>query len=79
MLTPTDKKFLIENFTTKNELKEVRDSIDLLRGRIGEIHFDKFNLEFRLNSIEASNIRTEEKVDKLIEELAKATKTKISR
>lgn len=107
MLTPTDKKWIEEKFI--KELKPVRDSVDLLRGKIGDIRFDKFDLESRLNSIEASNIRTEEKIDKLIaiadgnagriadldqenkmgavtlrrygiqiEELAKATKTKIS-
>lgn len=108
MLTPADKKWVEEKFT--KELKPIRDSVDLLRGKIGSIHFEKFNLEQRLDSMEASHIRTEEKIDKIlnivdgnagaiadlqqenkmgaitmrrygiqIEELAKATKTKISR
>ena len=64
MLTSTDKKWIEEKFI--KELKPVRDSVDLLRGKIGTIHFEKFNLDSRLDSIEASNIRTEEKIDKLI-------------
>ena len=108
MLTKDDKKWIEEKFT--KELKPFRDSVDLLRGKIGDIHFEKFDLESRLDSIEASHLRSEEKIDKVlnlldgfsgkvadleqenkfgaitlrrhgiqIEELAKATKTKISR
>jgi hypothetical protein len=108
MLTTADKKWTEEKFT--KELKPVRDSVDLLRRKISDIHFDKLNLESRLDSIESSNIRTEEKIDKIlnivdgyagnildlqqenrmgavtlrrygiqIEELAKSTKTKISK
>lgn len=64
MLTPADKKWIEEKLT--KELKPSRDSVDLLRGKIGAIHFEKFNLESRLDSIEASNIRTEEKIDKVL-------------
>ncbi len=60
MLTKTDKKWIEEN------IKPVRDSIDLLRGKISTARFDTFNTESRLNSIEASNIRTEEKIDKVL-------------
>lgn len=64
MLTSTDKKWIEEKLS--KEFKPFRESVDLLRGRIGAIHFEKFNLESRLDSIEASTIRTEEKIDKLI-------------
>ncbi len=64
MLTPTDKKWIEEKLT--KEIKPVRDSVDLLRGKIGDIHFEKFNLDSRIDSIEASNIRTEEKIDKVL-------------
>lgn len=110
MLNKDDKKFLTGNFATKKEIKELRDGQDLLRKKIVDSSIEKFNLKFRLDSIEAAGIRTEEKVDKIliqldgftgkvadleqenkmgaialrrhgiqIEELAKATKTKISR
>ncbi|MDE1919338.1 MAG: hypothetical protein KGH56_01430 [Patescibacteria group bacterium] len=121
MLTPADKKFLKdafadhkkwvdETFSTKKEVREVRDSIDLARQKLTTLSLEKFSFESRLSSIEASSFRTEEKIDKLIaigdgnagniadlqqenkmgavtlrrhsiqiEELAKATKTKISR
>jgi|GEM_PF-1858981 len=110
MLTPADKKFLTENFTTKKELKEMRDSIDLSRQKLTTLSLERFGFESRFSAIEASFFRTEEKIDKLInigdgnagniadlqqenkmgavtlrrygiqiEELAKATKTKISR
>lgn len=74
MLTPTDKKWIEEKFI--KELKPFRDSVDLLRGKISGIRFEKFNIESRFDSIEASNIRIEEKIDKLI---AKTIKTKITR
>lgn len=64
MLTPTDKKW-IEGKLAK-EVKPVRDSIDLLRGKVTALNFEKFNFDSRLDSIEASNVRTEEKLDKLI-------------
>lgn len=107
MLTKDDKNWIGEKLT--KELKPFRNSVDLLRGKISDIHFEKFNLESRLDSIEASHIRTEEKMDKVlnildgfsgkvaeldqenkmgartlhrhgiqIQELAKATSTKIS-
>ena len=110
MLTKDDKKFLTDTFSTKKEFKELRDGQDLLRKKVIDSSFEKFDFKFRLDSIEAAGIRTEEKVDKIltqldgftgkvadieqenkmgaitprrygiqIEELAKATKTKISR
>ena len=121
MLTPADKKFIKdafadqkkwseETFSTKKELKELSDNIDLTRQKLTGLSLERFGFESRLNSIEASSFRTEEKIDKLInigdgnagniadlqqenkmgsialrrhgiqiEELAKATKTKISR
>jgi len=60
MLTKEDK-----NWITK-EIKPVRDSVDLLRGKISSINIDKLNLDMRLDSLEASNIRTEEKIDRVL-------------
>jgi len=110
MLTKDDKKFLIENFATKKEFKELRDGQDLLRKKVVDSSMEKFNFKFRLDSIEAASVRTEEKVDRIliqmdgftgkvadldqenkmgtitlrrhgiqIQELAKATGTKLSR
>jgi len=109
MLTKGDKKFLTENFATKKELMAIRDGVDLLRNKLTMSSLEKFDFKSRVDSMEASSIRTEEKVDKIlnimdgyagaiadlkqenkmgavtlrrygiqIEELAKATKTKIS-
>ncbi len=64
MLNKDDKKWIGEKFT--KEIKPVRDSIDLLRGKIVDSHLEKFNIKSRFDSIEASNIRTEEKVDKIL-------------
>ncbi len=64
MLTKDDKKWIGEKLT--KELKPFRDSVDLLRGKITAVHLEKFNADFRLDSIEASNIRTEEKIDKIL-------------
>lgn len=77
MLTPADKKFLMdafanhknwaeETFSSKKELKEVRDGVDLLRSKITTSSIEKFDFKFRLDSIEASSFRTEEKIDRLI-------------
>ena len=64
MLTKEDKSWIEGKFT--KELKPVRDSVDLLRSKVMALNFEKFNFDSRLDSIEASNIRTEEKVDKLL-------------
>ncbi|MBI4121280.1 MAG: hypothetical protein HY457_03425 [Parcubacteria group bacterium] len=64
MLTPADKKWIEEKLA--KEGKPVRDSIDLLRGKMTTMNFEKFNFDSRLDSIEASNIRTEEKIDKVL-------------
>ena len=64
MLTKDDKKWIGEKLV--KELKPFRESVDLLRGKISNIHFEKFNFDSRLDSIEASDIRTEEKVDKIL-------------
>lgn len=64
MLTKEDKNWVEEKFA--KELNPIRDSIDLLRGKVTNIHFEKFNLESRLDSIEASTIRNEEKSDKIL-------------
>jgi len=64
MLTKEDKKWIEEKLA--KEGKPVRDSIDLLRGKMTAMNFEKFNFDSRLDSIEASNIRTEEKVDKIM-------------
>jgi hypothetical protein len=64
MLTPADKKWIEEKLA--KEGKPVRDSIDLLRGKVTALNFEKFNFDSRLDSIEASNLRTEEKMDKVL-------------
>lgn len=64
MLTKGDKKWIEEKLV--KEIKPVRDSVDLLRGKVTSVHLEKFNADFRLDSIEASNIRMEEKVDKIL-------------
>lgn len=64
MLTKDDKSWITEQLA--NGLKPVRDSVDLLRGKISNLSLEKFGLESRVNSIEASNIRTEEKVDRIL-------------
>lgn len=64
MLTKEDKSWISEKLA--KEVKPVRDSVDLLRGKITNIHFEKLNLESRMDSIEASTMRTEEKIDKVL-------------
>lgn len=64
MLTKGDKKWIEEKLV--KQIKPVRDSVDLLRGKVTSVHLEKFNADFRLDSIEASNIRMEEKVDKIL-------------
>lgn len=64
MLTEEDKSWITEQLV--NGLKPIRDSVDLLRGKISNLSLEKFSLDSRVNSIEASNIRTEEKVDKIL-------------
>ena len=64
MLTPTDKKWIEEKFT--KELKPVRDSVDLARQKLTTLSLERFDFDSRLNSIEASTIRTEEKIDKIL-------------
>ena len=60
MLTKADKDWITQG------LKSVRDSVDLLRGKVSTLNFEKFNFDSRLDSIEASHIRTEEKIDKVL-------------
>ncbi len=66
MFTAGDKKFLTENFATKKELKSLRDGFDLLRHKLTTSSIEKLDLSFRIDSIEASSIRTEEKIDKVL-------------
>lgn len=72
MLTKEDKNWIVEKLETelekklRKELKPVRDSVDLLRGKITEKRLDQFTTESRLNSIEASVMRTEEDVHKIL-------------
>lgn len=77
MLTKEDKKFLTdafsdhkkwaeETFSSKKEVKEVRDGVDLLRNKLTMSSIEKFDFKARLDSIEASTFRTEEKIDKLM-------------
>lgn len=67
MLTKDDKKFLTENFATKKEVSTLRDGIDLLRNKLTMSSLEKFDFKSRVDSIEASSIRTEEKVDKILD------------
>jgi hypothetical protein len=64
MLTSEDKKWIEEKLA--KEGKPVRDSVDLLRGKMTTMNFERFNFDSRLDSIEASNLRTEEKVDRML-------------
>jgi len=66
MLTKDDKKYLTKTFATKKELSALRDGLDLLRNKITNSSLEKFDFRFRIDSIEASTIRTEEKVDKVL-------------
>lgn len=64
MLTPADKKWIEEKLAKEN--KPMRDSVDLLRKKMIDMSLDKFHSDSRLNSIEASSLRTEEKIDKVL-------------
>mgnify|MGYP001612164032 CR=1 FL=1 len=64
MLTKDDKKWIEEKFI--KELKPVRDSVDLARQKLTTLSLERFDFDSRLNSIEASSIRTEEKIDKIL-------------
>lgn len=64
MLTKGDKKWIDEKLA--DGFKPVRDSVDLLRGKMTSMNLEKFNFDSRLDSIEASHIRTEEKIDKVL-------------
>ncbi|MFA7302445.1 MAG: hypothetical protein WC030_01735 [Candidatus Paceibacterota bacterium] len=64
MLTPADKKWIEEKLV--KEVKPVRDSVDLLRGKLTTVYLEKFNDNTRLDSVEASQIRVEEKVDRVL-------------
>jgi hypothetical protein len=56
----------LEGFATKKEVLAVRDSVDLLRKKVADVGFENLRLDMRLNAIEASSVRTEEKVDKVL-------------
>lgn len=64
MLTKEDKEWVTKQLA--KELNPVRDSVDLLRKNIVDVNLDKLRSDTRLNSIEASSLRTEEKVDKML-------------
>lgn len=66
MLTKDDKKFLTENFATKKEVGAIRDGLDILRNKLTMSSLEKFDFKSRVDSIEASSVRTEEKVDKIL-------------
>ena len=66
MLTKEDKKYLTENFATKKDLMAIRDGFDLLRKNTVISSLEKFNFKSEIDSMRASNIRIEEKIDKLI-------------
>ena len=66
MLTKEDKKYLTENFATKKEFSSVRDGLDLLRDRMTKSSLERFDLKFEVEAMRASDIRVEEKVDKIM-------------
>ena len=66
MLTKDDKKFLVENFATKKEVSAIRDGLDLLRNKLAMSSLEKFDFKSEVDAMRASDIRTEEKIDKLI-------------
>lgn len=66
MLNQEDKKWLEDTFATKKELGAIRDSVDLVRQKLIQVSLDKMDVAGRLNTLEAGQFRTEEKVDKLI-------------
>ena len=66
MLTKDDKKFLVENFATKKEVGAIRDGLDLLRNKLAMSSLEKFDFKSEVDAMRASDIRTEEKIDKLI-------------
>lgn len=71
----------LEDFATKKEVLAVRDSVDLLRKKVTNVGFENLRLDTRLNAIEASGVRTEEKMDKMLNILdgfTQATGTTIS-
>ncbi|MBI2025173.1 hypothetical protein HYT04_00075 [Candidatus Kaiserbacteria bacterium] len=66
MLTKDDKKFLTENFGTKKEVGAIRDGLDILRNKLTMSSLEKFDFKSEVEAMRASDIRTEEKIDKLI-------------
>ncbi|MDO8593698.1 MAG: hypothetical protein Q7R59_02285 [bacterium] len=66
MLTKDDKQFLTENFATKKEVGAIRDGLDILRNKLTMSSLEKFDFKSEVEAMRASDIRTEEKVDKLI-------------
>lgn len=66
MLTKDDKKFLTENFATKKEAGAIRDGLDILRNKLTMSSLEKFDFKSEVEAMRASDIRTEEKVDKLL-------------
>lgn len=66
MLTPADKKYLTENFATKKELMAIRDGFDLLRKNTIVSSLEKFNFKSEIDAMRASDIRIEEKSDKIL-------------
>lgn len=64
MLTKEDKDWVTEQLV--KELKPVRDSVDLLRGKSIDTQLKDMRISSRLDSVEASQIRTEEKIDKVL-------------
>lgn len=66
MLTKDDKKFLADNFATKKEVGAIRDGLDILRNKLTMSSLEKFDFKSEVEAMRASDIRTEEKIDKLI-------------
>lgn len=67
MLTKEDKGWITEQLA--KELNPVCDSVDLLRKKVPDINLDKLHSDTRLNAIEASQMRVEEKVDSFDKEM----------
>ncbi len=81
MLTKEDKKWIEKGFegafsghqkwiegafATKQEIREVRDSVDLTRKKLIDLTLDALVRDSRFNAVEASIFRTEEKFDKIM-------------
>lgn len=66
MLTPADKKWFQESFASKKEFVTLRDGFDLLRNKVTMMSLEISNFQADMNVLRAFALRTEEKIDKLL-------------